>query len=615
MSFTFVGRAVTSEGSFASGASFALPPGTLPGDLLTISVMSRGNHLVNLPAGWIERLGTNNADDFSFGIGRSNVRNGYIIRGASNPATALTGWTGNIRVEVTVLAYRPVGGAAVEFVAESTFNSGTWRTAHDHDSIPSLQANDLLVMGLSYGRGVAVGGADAALDPATASDAASGGGSGALAATGMPAPGAWLNRHAFAFVGGDSIAYACHVADGVMAGAGATGTLTASTGGIEAPGCGSTMAFRTVAPPAPVITGPSGAAGAASITTSSAENQNVAGVWTASGTGTWSLSGTDAALLSIAGGTVTKASGTFDADAATGGKSSYSFTVNYGTASQAVTLNITDINEAPSFIGPAIGALVFTVGTPITPVPLATLFVDPEGLAITASIVESLAGTGLSVVSGQLQGTPAAPQAATSYTPRGADPAGNGTNGTAFTIAIQAAGTAPSITTQPQSQTVTAGANVTFSVAATGSGTLSYQWRRNGVNIAGANSSSYTLATVLGDSGAVFSVVVSGDTAPPATSANATLTVNAAPTFSALTDVIAESGINLAEGTTVFWTWYPSGRPGAAAAGINGTSQVNAQGRALISHTQAGAGMVLLGTRPGPTVADDRVYLDFLTLA
>jgi len=366
----------------------------------------------------------------------------------------------------------------------------------------------------------------------------------------------------------------------------------------------------SIGPAGAVITGPTGAAGAASITTAAAENQNIAGVWTSTGPGPLTLGGTDAALLAISGGTVTLAAGNFNFEA----KASYSFTVNDNAATQAVTLNITDINEPPSFIGPAIGALVFTVGTPITPVPLATRFVDPEGAAITASIVQALPA-GLSVVSGQLQGTPTTPQAATSYTPRGADPAGNATNGTAFTIAILAAGTPPSISTQPQSQTVTAGANVTFSVTATGSGTLSYQWRRNGVNIAGANSASYTLATVLGDSGAVFSVVVTGDTAPPATSANATLTVNAAPTFSALTDVIAESGINLAAGTTVFWTWFPSGRPGAAATGINGTSQVNAQGRALISHTQAGAGMVLLGTRPGPTVADDRVYIDFLTLA
>jgi hypothetical protein len=84
---------------------------------------------------------------------------------------------------------------------------------------------------------------------------------------------------------------------------------------------------------------------------------------------------------------------------------------------------------------------------------------------------------------------------------------------------------------QPASQTVTAGATATFSVTATGSG-LTYQWRRNGSNIGGATSASYTTpaTTVSGGSannGDVYSVVVTGDTAPAATSANATLTVNA----------------------------------------------------------------------------------------
>jgi hypothetical protein len=90
---------------------------------------------------------------------------------------------------------------------------------------------------------------------------------------------------------------------------------------------------------------------------------------------------------------------------------------------------------------------------------------------------------------------------------------------------------APSITVQPSNQTVTAGATATFSVTATGSG-LTYQWRRNGSNISGATSSSYTTpaTTVSGGSannGDVYSVVVTGDTAPAATSSNATLTVNA----------------------------------------------------------------------------------------
>lgn len=93
---------------------------------------------------------------------------------------------------------------------------------------------------------------------------------------------------------------------------------------------------------------------------------------------------------------------------------------------------------------------------------------------------------------------------------------------------------APSITSQPAAQTVTAGAMATFSVTATGTAPLSYQWRKNGTAISGATGSSYqTPATTTADSGATFSVVVS-NSAGSATSNNATLTVQAAvaPTIS-----------------------------------------------------------------------------------
>ena len=50
--------------------------------------------------------------------------------------------------------------------------------------------------------------------------------------------------------------------------------------------------------------------------------------------------------------------------------------------------------------------------------------------------------------------------------------------------------TGPTITTQPASQTVTEGATATFSVVASGQGTLTYQWRRGGTAISGATSSS-----------------------------------------------------------------------------------------------------------------------------
>lgn len=88
---------------------------------------------------------------------------------------------------------------------------------------------------------------------------------------------------------------------------------------------------------------------------------------------------------------------------------------------------------------------------------------------------------------------------------------------------------APGITSQPAGQTVDHGDSASFSVTATGTAPFSYQWRRDGVAIAGATESSYTIAnTSTNDSGAAFSVVVTNP-AGSATSANATLNVNAPP--------------------------------------------------------------------------------------
>src|SRR5690349_24907997 len=87
--------------------------------------------------------------------------------------------------------------------------------------------------------------------------------------------------------------------------------------------------------------------------------------------------------------------------------------------------------------------------------------------------------------------------------------------------------TAPSITTQPASQSVTAGQTASFSVAATGTAPLNYQWKKNGVAVNGASSSAYsTPATSSSDNGEQFTVVVS-NSAGSVTSSAAILTVNA----------------------------------------------------------------------------------------
>src|SRR5439155_526527 len=93
----------------------------------------------------------------------------------------------------------------------------------------------------------------------------------------------------------------------------------------------------------------------------------------------------------------------------------------------------------------------------------------------------------------------------------------------------------PTITTQPVSRTVTAGQTATFSVTATGTAPLSYQWQRGGVPISGATLASYTTpSTTSGDNGAQFTVVVSNP-AGSVTSSAATLTVNPAPVAPTIT--------------------------------------------------------------------------------
>ena len=93
-------------------------------------------------------------------------------------------------------------------------------------------------------------------------------------------------------------------------------------------------------------------------------------------------------------------------------------------------------------------------------------------------------------------------------------------------LTVNAAVVAPAIATQPTAQAlaVTAGNTATFTVVATGNGTLSYQWKKNGSDISGATSSTYTTpATTNADIGAVlaYSVVVSNSAGSRVTSNSA----------------------------------------------------------------------------------------------
>ncbi len=84
----------------------------------------------------------------------------------------------------------------------------------------------------------------------------------------------------------------------------------------------------------------------------------------------------------------------------------------------------------------------------------------------------------------------------------------------------------PAITLHPSDETVGIGQTATFTVAATGTAPLSYEWQKNTVPIAGApDSPSYTTApATAGDNGSTFRAVVSNPYGSD-TSNSATLTV------------------------------------------------------------------------------------------
>lgn len=147
----------------------------------------------------------------------------------------------------------------------------------------------------------------------------------------------------------------------------------------------------------------------------------------------------------------------------------------------------------------------------------------------------------------------------------------------------------PTITTQPANVTVTAGATASFSVAATGTAPLTYQWKKGGTAITGATSASYTTAaTTLADNGASFTVTVT-NAQGSATSAAAVLTVQAPPVFT--TQPVGSTTVTA--GAAVTFTAAATGNPAPTFQWFKGATLLTGQTAATLtipSATLADAG-------------------------
>ena len=188
-------------------------------------------------------------------------------------------------------------------------------------------------------------------------------------------------------------------------------------------------------------------------------------------------------------------------------------------------LGCKNVVTAPTALSYSSNTAVYTVGTVIP-----TNTPTHSGGDIDSYSVSPTLPTGLSLdpKTGIISGTPTTATAVASYTVTATNTAGTIT--ATLSITVNSPAGPITITTQPTDQTVAVGLTAKFTVAATGTGTLSYQWQKNGSAISGANTASYTTPILaLSDSGSTFNVIVTDAFGGSVTSKTATLTITTAP--------------------------------------------------------------------------------------
>lgn len=122
-------------------------------------------------------------------------------------------------------------------------------------------------------------------------------------------------------------------------------------------------------------------------------------------------------------------------------------------------------------------------------------------------------------------------------------------NGTIYKV-IYTNTAAPAITNQPVSVTKIAGQSASFSVSASGATPMTFQWKKSGVNISGATSSTYTIPSVTAANAGSYTVTAT-NASGSATSTAATLTVLAYNAPPVATIITPATGLTYSYGNTI----------------------------------------------------------------
>ena len=160
-------------------------------------------------------------------------------------------------------------------------------------------------------------------------------------------------------------------------------------------------------------------------------------------------------------------------------------------------------NPLPGNVGAPLSMTFTYTGTPSAPQYFRVTGTLPPGLRFTPALSNGNVISRNPVISG----TPTAGGEYTIFV-QGFGTGGNGPlEPIRFSIVDGSPPVAPAITRQPENQTVLAGGSVTFTAAASGSPTPTFQWWRDGQPIAGATGATYNVTNVRATDAGVYSVV------------------------------------------------------------------------------------------------------------
>ena len=227
----------------------------------------------------------------------------------------------------------------------------------------------------------------------------------------------------------------------------------------------------------------------------------------------------------------------YKSSAAIAGATDATYTINAVSMADADSYSTTVSNTAGSTTS---DLAVLTVNAPLVAPSITT---QPQSLSVTTGLSASfsVSVSGSSPLSYQWikDGSAIAGATSTTYTLSNvtssnagnyvvvvSNPAGSAPSNPAL-LTVTAASVAPTLTLQPINQSAALGLSASFTVAASGSAPLAYQWRKNGANVVGANAATYTIASVTSADAASYSVVVT-NSAGTAISNAATLTITGA---------------------------------------------------------------------------------------